>query len=209
MAGRLLILVFAAIASLSVLCGCTSFFPPEVHDEGWGDGIYRDFGERPLWSKDAAAGYTRRVRVFVFPSYAFSRVAIRIDTRASGETTGYVALIRPSHNERQPEIKERRTFTVTADDLATLNQLIHESTLWEIYPEHWVDRKADSQTDHIRICIDGVQLIMERVTASGYRYSEGNAICPGLPLTVLQFVDHMIDMAGLGKTEVHYWIRNY
>jgi len=197
----------AALVSLCALCGCSSFFPPEVQDENSVNSIYGDLGERPLWSKEAARGYTRRVRVFIYPSYAFSRIAIRIDTKASGETTGYFTLVRPSHNERQPEIRERRTFTVTASDLATFNQLIDESMLWRIYPQHWVSSEA--QISSGTVCIDGVQLIMERVTDLGYRYSEGNAICPGVPLRALQLVDHMIDMAGLGKSEVHYWIRNY
>jgi hypothetical protein len=192
----------AALLLVCTLCGCSSFFPPEIQDdEGLGQAIHRDFGERPLWPKEASEGYSRRIRVFVFPAFANSRIAIRIDTSVSGETTGHYALIKPGPDKRQPEIMERRSFTVSAGDLAMLNRLIDDTKLWTIYPEHWVSDKA--------VCLDGVQIILERVTDAGYRYSDGNAICPQLPLQILKVVDHMIDMAGLGKTPAHYWIRNY
>jgi len=165
--------VTAVFLSLFTLFGCASFFPPEVQDEDWGDSIYQEFGESPLWHKEAPTGFTSRIRVFIFPAYAYSRIAIRIGTRTSGETSGYFALKRPSHNERDPEITERHAFTVTASDLLSLNQLIAESNLWEIYPQHWVREGA--------VCIGGAQLIMERVTEAGYRYSEGDAICPQVP----------------------------
>jgi hypothetical protein len=95
---------------------------------------------------------------------------------------------------------QNRTFSVPPADLAALNDLIAESKLWQIYPQYWVNTSSGT------ICIDGVEVIMERVEQRQYRFSEANAQCTA-PSSMLKVAAKMIDLAGMGNSDVADWLR--
>ena len=173
--------------------------PPELHEDeaDWGRSLALP-NERPIWLPETAGSYQRRLRLFLFPPRP-QRVAIRIDTYSSGETTGHLIHVsdQPSGGWR---VVHEQIFSVRPSDLVALNELIVQSKLWQIYPEHWFDNDPNAA------CIDGVQVIMERVEDRQYRYSEANAQCTA-PDAMLKVAAKMVDLAGLGATEVASWLK--
>jgi hypothetical protein len=172
--------------------------PPELHKEqvDWGKSLELP-NEGPIWPPAASEGYQRRLRLFLFPPRP-QRVAIRIDTDSSGETKGYVIRVKDEASGGWRVVQEQ-TFSVKPADLMALNDLIARSKLWQIYPQHWVN------TDPNTICIDGMQVMMERVQDRQYRYSEANAQCDA-PDAMLKVAAKMIDLAGLGSSDVAGWL---
>jgi hypothetical protein len=170
--------------------------PPELHDEDLARNLVLP-NEPPLWPAVAADGYQRRSRLSLFPPRA-QQVAIRIDTNSSGETIGHVTLVKWQPKGRL-HITQDRTFPVSSADVVALNNLIAESKLWQIYPEYWVNTPSGT------VCIDGVEMIMERVEQRQYRFSEANAQCTA-PLALLRVAAKMIDLAGLGTSNVAGWL---
>jgi hypothetical protein len=181
-----------------VLTGCvvtrTPMLPPEVHDPGaFPDGL----AEPPLWPSAAMAGYRRRLRLVLSPMVR-QRVSIRIDTDATGRTVAHFTRLEPSGEGRVWEITETRGRPVSAAAVARLDALISQSKLWGIYPQYW-------QYPAGEICVDGVEMIMERASTQGYRFSEGNAQCT-MPSSVLAVAAQMIDIADPGDRQVASWL---
>jgi hypothetical protein len=197
MLARLGILMTALLA-LPVLAGCATpappMLPPEAHDL---ENVARGFGEAPLGPAQASTGYRQRLRLFLWPPRR-QRVAIRIDTDLSGRSFGYFVRQEPSGQGHDWEVSERRRFGVSPADLAALDGLVAKSKLWTIYPEYWHLREGD-------ICVDGVEMVMERATAEGYRVSEANAQCTA-PASMLAVAAKMVDMADPGDTQVAGWL---
>jgi hypothetical protein len=151
--------------------------------------LLEGLGEPPLWSANAVEGRSRRIRLLLVPPRITRvRVAIRIDTTVSGRAVGHWVRRERRHGRWTTQ---KRRFSVRREDLARLDVLIAQSRLWRLYPEYWESED---------ICVDGVQLIMERATAEGYRFSEANAQCTA-PRDYLEVAAQMIDMAGLGRTD--------
>jgi len=190
-------LVAAFIAP--VLAGCVStrtpMLPPEVED--WG-ALPSGLAEPPLWPRQAMAGYRRRLRLVLSPMVR-QRVSIRIDTDASGRTVAHFARLEPSEVARGWEVTETYSRPVPTKALARLDALIGQSKLWEIYPQYW-------QSPPGEICVDGVEMIMERASAQGYRFSEANTLCTA-PSSMLAVAAQMIDIADPGDKQVAGWLR--
>jgi hypothetical protein len=185
------------LLALLALGGCASantpMLPPQLHDEpNW----FRGFGEPPLWTPKAAVGYRQRVRLALFPVLR-QEVAVRIDTDASGRTSG--SFTRMEWVERGWEVAERRRFSVSPARLAALDDAIERAGIWKIQPEFW-------QTPEGEICVDGVMMIMERVDARGYRFSEANAQCSA-PGPMLNLAAQMIALANPSDAKIATWLR--
>ena len=155
------------------------------------------FGEPPLWAAPAAAaGYRQRLRLVLAGPFR-DRVAIRIDTDLAGRSQAHFARQALVHGRWR--ITQRRRRDVPAPEVEDLDRKIAGSRLWKIYPEFWQARGSDS------VCVDGVYVILERVTAAGYRFSESNAQCTA-PSDVLQVAAQMIDMGDPGDARVASWL---
>ena len=168
-----------------------AMLPPNLLDES---DYLAGFGEPPLWTTSAAAGYRQRLRLVLVGPFR-DRVAIRIDTDAAGRSRGY--FVRQALARGRWRITERRRLDLPAAEIDDLDRRIVGSKLWTIYPEFWHAPAS--------ICVDGVNVILERVTAAGYRFSEGNAPCTA-PADMLRFAAQMIDLADPGDARVASWL---
>lgn len=190
-----------AVVSLLFLsaCAATPMLPPDMHDVAVLGQVAAQTREAPIWPASAAEGYKRRLRLFILPPSP-QRIAIRIDTDSRGETIGHAIRAMGLTSGRGWRVVQKRSFSVTPEDLDALNDLIAQSKLWQIHPQHWVD------TDTNSVCVDGVQIVMERVEERQYRFSEANAQCTA-PDTMLKVASKMIDLAGLSDSELAALLR--
>lgn len=164
------------------------FFPPEVVDSVW----WRDLpvGETPLWLPDALAGNASRIRLSI-SGIVRVRLVIRVDERTDGKFVGHVILVTLGRSGRRQKTISR-IFRISAADMAEFHQQTSSAKLWELYPEHWVSSDGND------ICIDGEQLVFERVDERGYRFSEMNAQCAA-PRGAINGARFLLDKAGMRK----------
>jgi hypothetical protein len=168
-----------------------AMLPPNLQDES--DDL-AGFGEPPLWTTAAAAGYRQRLRLVLVPPLR-DRIAIRIDTDTAGRSRGFFVRQRLARSHWR--IVERRRFDLPAAEIDDLDRRIAATKLWSIYPEFW---HAPGE-----ICVDGVYVILERVTAAGYRFSEGNAQCMA-PADMLRIAARMLELGDPGDARVASWL---
>jgi hypothetical protein len=120
--------------------------------------------------------------------------AIRLDTRASGLTTGYV--VRAQHIANTWVITERRRFAVAPRQVEKLDALIAQSRLWR--------RHARERWPWVEICTDGTEMILERATPEGYGFSEAHTYCSS-PADYLAVAAQVVDMTG--DADLATWLR--
>jgi hypothetical protein len=155
--------------------------PPEVA-EGFSPRHFRGFREPPLWAPEAARGYRTRLRVTASGIHHL-RASLRIDEHRDGRVTGHVVVIDGFERERTG-----RPFRVTRADLHALLRIAEEGRIWSIYPEHWGMAGEDM------ICLDGMEFMLERVDARGYRFSHANVQC-GAPAAYARIAARMFELA--------------
>lgn len=146
----------------------TSMLPPEVAGQ-FDASILDGFGERPLWVPEAGRNFRSRIR-FTIVGIHLTRMSIRIDERRDGSLEGHIA-IRGRLDRLHREDPVRHGFRVSREEFETLQENIRQARLWTIYPQFWVMSDPES------ICIDGMELMFERVDATGYRFAHANAQC--------------------------------
>ena len=157
-------------ALLLVLSSCThpggsrKMLPPEVA-QGFSSRHFRGFREPPLWTPEAARGYRTRLRVTASGT-APLRASVRIDEHRGGRVSGHVVVIEGAERERTA-----RPFRVTRGDLRELLRVAEEGRIWSLYPEHW------GMAGEEMVCVDGIEFVLERVDARGYRFSRANVSC--------------------------------
>ena len=166
------------------------FFPADMVDSVWWSDLIDD---EPVLSKVGSLdGFKTRFRLSI-SGIVIKRALIRIDEKANGEGVGRVAIVRPA--ARWPRSRDLvadvdRTFRVSAEDMKALHDQIAATKLWNLVPqEHWVSNDPND------ICIDGEQLVFERLDAGGYRLSEGNAQCT-IPPSVRDVARTIITLSG-------------
>ena len=162
-----------------------SMLPPDI-DQQYSPAWIAGYGERPLWTARAGKGYRTRLRMSL-AGISLTRVSIRIDERDNGAIAGRILVGRLPRGRRGLEVAERR-FPVTRAQFDALQQRIRQSRLWQTYPQYWYLSEEDN------ICVDGMELVMERVDAAGYRFAHANAQC-GAPADMLAVASAMIDLS--------------
>ncbi|HEY0012318.1 MAG TPA: hypothetical protein VGB79_05640 [Allosphingosinicella sp.] len=155
--------------------------PPEVA-QGFNPRHFRGFREPPLWTPEAARGYRTRLRVTASGVLQL-RASVRIDEHRDGRVTGHVVVIDGDERERTG-----RPFRVTRADLHALLRVADEGRVWSIYPEHWSSSAEDM------ICVDGIEFVLERVDARGYRFSHANVQCAA-PAAFARIAARMFELA--------------
>lgn len=171
-------LLLALVGLATASCAATSsskreaLFPPEVAGEVWDEKL-AGHREIPLWTKDALAGYQTRIRLSV-SGIVLSKVAVRLDQLSDGSARGQVSFVELRSRTRILATSRRR-FRVSKAEMQELNALVENAALWKSYPEFWVLKDDEA------ICLDGMQVILERVDARGYKFSESNAQCTTPP----------------------------
>lgn len=181
---------FALVASLlstPVAYAQPKKFPPEMIDSVWWSDLIDD--EPTLWRPGDLRGFTSRLRLTI-AGIAKLKVLIRIDEHRSGRATGRVVLAQRTREGLDLIADVDRSFRVSAAQLAALRTRIAAAQLWKVAPqEHWASK------DEVDICLDGEQLVFERVDTLGYRFSEANAQCTAPP-ALLEVARAFIELSG-------------
>ena len=164
----LALLTAAAVLAASPALAGPRLFPEAVYDAGGGVGGFTERMEaEPLWRVRIAGG-RQRMRLFI-GGHTIKSWGVELDQRANGRVVGVLR----EHNGRY--VSEETTFAVRAADFEALQALVAEAGLWSSYPQFYVE--AETAPGSGEICLDGLTVVLERVDARGYRYSEGNAQC--------------------------------
>ena len=175
-------------AALLFGAGCLhrdrQMLPPDVAPQF--PGVYlAGLGEPALWRPSAAEGYRTRLRLTIAGIH-LARVSIRIDERRDGRLSGHVVFL-DRHESRQPPERTARDFPVTRTQFERIREATASAGLWAIHPQFYVVPDE--------ICIDGMELIFERVDGDGYRFANGNVPCTA-PLGIRIAAARMIEVAG-------------
>lgn len=184
-----------ALASVA-LCTSAAFadeppgvpvFPPEVAAGAYSietdESVMRRFQSEPLWGDHALGRYSERYRFTYFGILQTSlQIKIDIVSDNSGVLTATV--------RRSGSIVERQRKHLWSREIAELRHLAASSGIWQRFPEFWVF------TDPESFCIDGMEAIVEKRDAEGYRYSRANTSCTS-PTGMNRLLDGMVRIAEL------------
>lgn len=154
------------------------------------------FGEPALWPPGAMRGYRTRMRLTI-SGILYTKIAIRIDQGATGRLSGHLALV-DRHDHENPDGRAERDFPVSRAQFAQLQRTVAAARLWRHHPEFW------QFTDDSNICIDGMELIFERIDADGYRFANANAQCTAPP-DLLRVAEMFVDISR--ERGVRGWLR--
>lgn len=146
--------------------------PPEIASQ-YSQAYLAGFGERPLWQPQARDGYRSRLRLII-TGILYTKASIRIDESGSGHFDGYMVYLDP-RDRSVPFGRTETRFPVSRAQMARLRAAIEAARMFTLYPEFWRSPDGDE------ICVDGMELIFERVDANGYRFSTANAQCNAPP----------------------------
>lgn len=182
---------YFALALIFGLGACTTtggasdsgFFPEEFDQSVWID--IKRYSEPKLHSENARGRYMARHR-FSISGVACREFVIRLDVVKSGSGRGKIKT-RDRCKDRF-SIDEKR-FLVNSIQVELLQALIADAGLYEFYPEVWEYSNEDE------ICIDGMQILLERRDHTGYGVSMANAQCTA-PVKVRAIAQKFIDIAG-------------
>jgi hypothetical protein len=142
--------------------------PPEIASQ-FESAFLAGFGERPLWRPEARRGYRSRLRLTI-TGILYTRASIRIDERGVGLFEGHMIFVDP-RDRSVPFGRTETRFSVSRAQMERLRAAIGEARMFTLYPEFWRSPNGDD------ICVDGMELIFERIDADGYRFSTANAQC--------------------------------
>lgn len=165
--------------SLTVLATCCvllmgnrpSIYPPELAKQIWTD--ISAFDEPNFYQPGALTGFRSRYRLAISGISCRSYV-IRIDERLSGKIRGTVQSRNRCKTDNPDE--QFHQFSVNRSSMDELLLAFETAKLWEFYPEFW------NSKDPQDICLDGEELIFERLNLVGYGFSTANAQCTASPL---------------------------
>jgi hypothetical protein len=169
--------------------------PPEISKQ-FSPHYFAGFREPPLWVAYAGQGYRSRIRLTI-AGILKSKASIRIDERDNGRLTGHLVFVRLD-NKGHPRERNATPFRVSRAQWGALRQAVERARLWNIYPEFYGYGEGGEL-----ICIDGMQLIFERVDSNGYRFSTANAQC-NAPEAVRRAAAEMIEISG--AEDVMHWL---
>jgi hypothetical protein len=169
-----------------------AMLPPDV-DDGWTSGFMAVFREPPLWTAEAGKGYRTRMRVSLM-AHVDVMVALRIDARDDGRLEGTAIVVRRGRGAGQ--VRDRRVvrYRISPVQMAELDRRATALDLWK-FPRGGFEGEA---------CIDGLEMVFERVGADGYRYTHANAQCTA-PAGLRAFTTAWLEIAGV--REFRSWLQ--
>jgi len=181
-----------ALAFIFSLGACAStggaphsgFFPEEFDENIWID--IKRYNEPKLHSDKAIGRYTARHR-FSISGVACREYVIRLDVLNNGGGRGK---IKTRDRCKNRFLIDEKRFFASSEEVKQLQSLITDAGLYEFYPEFW-----EFTDEEDTICIDGMQIILERRDHKGYGVSIANAQCTA-PSEVLAIAQKFIDLAG-------------
>jgi hypothetical protein len=173
-----------------------AMLPPEMPSRLFFAHYLEGFGEPALWPPGAARRYRTRMRLTI-RGIRYAKIAIRIDQGATGRLSGHLSLV-DRHDHEDPDGRSERDFPVSRAQFAQLQRAVAAAPLWRHHPEFW------QFTDDSNICVDGMELIFERMDAEGYRFANANAQCTAPP-DLLRVAETFIDISG--ERSVRHWLQ--
>ena len=182
----------AALATLALLAATSALaqdrnaglVPDEMGEAMWIDLV--EFDEPPIFLPAHLGSNQARYRMTISGINCHEYV-FRIDHRRRGPVEGTVKMRNKCGNASSRGYTEAH-FRASEAELAQLVSTMADQRMFEIYPQYW------SFADDEIICVDGNELVFERLDADGYRYSSANAQC-GAPSGMLRAALQVIDMA--------------
>jgi hypothetical protein len=166
------ILAFAIVVTLSA---CTSdveerpvLYWPELDADVWSN--VSSFGEPMLYRDGALSGFKSRYRLTT-DGIRCVRYSIRLDESEDGIVKGSFKSRDDCPRDADGE-KSRSSFSATSEELRELDRLADKAGMFDEAVQIWPFPK-DTNT----ICVDGVQLMFERLDANGYRVAIANYPC--------------------------------
>lgn len=157
-------------------------FPPDID---YGPGLLKRLDEPPLWSFFDSKRYRERIR-FSIQGINRLKVVIRIDVGRSGSGNGTLVTL---YNEKNgSKTIERRSFFVSRAKTRDFDALVGRVGLWRQPRQGWSMSEDD-------ICLDGEEMLFERIDLNGYRAAAANAQCTA-PGDLLLVAQRIIELAG-------------
>jgi hypothetical protein len=155
--------------------------------------ILRRFGSTPLWTTNALHGYEARYRLTIYGISLYS-YQVTVDRKLGGATS-FLAKIA----YRNELIENRRIAWRTAayEDFQSVVMAAHP---WDVPDDKWVTPKRKDE-----ICLDGTEVILERLDRRGYAICQGNLSCDAVPEGVLALFSTMIRIAQLKNQTGGVW----
>ena len=195
-----------SVAALLVCGSCASTegspktgpLPPDVvmgaELSDWYVGSLNSFESRPLWTDEADDGYIERYR-FTYFGILTTSLQIGIDRKANGKAFLYAEV------RRRNSAIERKRFWLSQRDFSEFKKASDDSGLWGAHPEFWVFKNEND------ICLDGMEVLLERLDADGYRFSNANTSCTS-PAGMNRLAEKMVELAHL-KSRVRWFPWDY
>lgn len=182
----ILLLGAPSVAAAEDRCGT---YPDAVFDQadaGWGDCLLHDLGEAPLWH-GLEPNLRQHIRfTFTEGHGLWTRVVNIIEYADGGARVSLRSVLTgPRDHKRQ---LPPQSATVTAAQIATLNQLAEQSGVWKFDVGSWNNPKD--------LVIHCEMLDMERANADGYRFSTVWISC-SKPAKLVPLVTFVAQLAGL------------
>lgn len=197
-------ILFLALLGLSSISACTTFkpgadanteieqiplapprkvfFPKDYSEEIWID--LARFGEPKLHLIETLERFNRRYRLSM-SGVVCTEFVIRIDEKNNHRVSG---LVKKYNRCNRSSRIERRYFSAKPYEIEGLQKEIDDAAIFKFYPEFWVSTDKDS------ICIDGIQLVMELLDATGHKISVSNTPCTA-PAKVRAIASKFVEIA--------------
>jgi hypothetical protein len=176
-----------AIASSSRAgSGSCGMYPSEVQDSlysAYSGCLLHKLGEKPLWHGVANKHHRQEIRFTFTEGHAtYTRV---IDFVEYLDGTGSIAVTSVFRRPDPWKVIRQRRIDLSATEVARLNELGDQSGTWGFPNGSW---DGDGWYLHCET------LDMERVNASGYRYSSVNISC-NQPTKLMPLVEYLTGLA--------------
>jgi len=150
---------------------------PEVH-------------EAALWPERAQRRFNARYRLTVM-GIACRSYLVRMDQNLHGDA---LVTVKSWNRCKRDEPYSERVTHIPAAEMVELEAAARRARLWETSPQFW-------RTDDDAICVDGEEMIFERLITSGYSVAQANAHCeaPGAIVLVARTIFELArEKGGLG-----------
>ncbi|GGY92403.1 hypothetical protein [Novosphingobium colocasiae] len=161
-----------------------SSFPEDMARD---DSLMRIAGENPLWVANGLGPYVSRWRMEI-SGIKRDKLIIRLDEHSSGKVSG--TYIRIYKSNRALRLREKRGFAISRPAFEALKSEAAQKGILNLPRQGW-ELSSDPET----ICMDGEDVLIERVDARGYYATGGNSWCSA-PAYFLEFAARIIRLSG-------------
>jgi hypothetical protein len=175
--------------------GHCGIYPQAVYEQtyaAYSDCTLRKVGEKPLWHGLKNAKYRQQIRFTFTDGHGRYTRVINFVELANGKGRIELKTIIPESGD--VIVSDARRFSVSAEDVARINELAEASGTWAFESGTWDDEE---------IFLHCQTLDMERVSQAGYRFSSVNISC-NQPQILMPLVEHLSKLVRLKQKDGMY-----